>query len=172
VFEQHLGLIHRFIAARVGTGDADDLTAEVFLVAYRRRADFDTLRGDTRGWLLGIAVNVLRNHRRGRRRMLAMVRRLSPETAPDRTAEINARVDAQAAGARLNAALDSLRSDERDVFLLSAWGEMGHQEIALALGIPIGTVKSRLSRARTKLQARLAEAGQPSSAELTGGTET
>ncbi|MCC6831271.1 MAG: RNA polymerase sigma factor [Thermoleophilia bacterium] len=172
MFERHLGLIHRFIVVRVGAGDADDLTAEVFLIAYRRRADFDGLRGDTRGWLLGIALNVLRNHRRGRRRMLAMVRRLSPETAPDRTAEINARVDAQAAGARLNAALDSLRADERDVFLLTAWGELGHQEIALALGIPIGTVKSRLSRARTKLQARLAEAGQPSPVELTGGTET
>jgi RNA polymerase sigma factor (sigma-70 family) len=113
--------------------------------------------------LFGIATNVLRNELRSERRMLAAVARLDPSEAGDLAEEVErtlARADAAADAARVAGALALLDSDQRDVLLLHAWGELSNQEIADALGVPGGTVRSRLARARATLQLALADTVQ------------
>lgn len=151
-FERHHAEVHRFVAARAGAVRADDLAAEVFLTAYRRRRDFDPARGGMRPWLLGIAVNVLRNEARGARRRLAVLGRVRTEPVVDGTEDIDGRLDARGAAARLNTALARLRPGDRDVFRLGAWTELTYEEIAMALRLPVGTVRSRMHRARTMLR--------------------
>lgn len=159
VFDRHHDVLHRFIAARAGWSVAEDLTSEVFLVAYRRRAAYDQAVDDARPWLLGIALNVLRRHARGRHGLERLIRRLRPETPADTTGDLDTRIDARADARRLNAALDALRAPERDAFLLMAWGDLTYEQIADTLGVPVGTVRSRISRARSRLQDRLGEHG-------------
>ena len=155
VFDRHYAFLHRFISARAGWGIAEDLTSEVFLVAYRRRSAYDQAIDDARPWLLGIALNVLRRHARGRHGLERLIGRLRPETPADTTGDLDTRLDARAEARRLNAALDALRAQERDAFLLMAWGELTYEQIAETLGVPVGTVRSRISRARSRLQDRL-----------------
>lgn len=155
VFERHFGLIHRFIAARAGASSADDLASEVFLVAFRRRADYDLNAETARPWLLGIAVRVVAAHFRGQQRGRGLLRRVTAAHGDGSSPGPHARVDATTVGPELEAALAELRHHELEVLLLSAWGELSYEEIAAALRVPVGTVRSRLSRARTKLQTSL-----------------
>lgn len=157
VFERHVDRVHRFLRGQVGDQAVEDLTSEVFLVAFRRRGDYDPRYPDAAPWLLGIAANLARSHRRGLRRAGALLRRLGPERAPDVVAEIDERVSARASRDELGRALRSLRPQEREVVLLSICGELGHREIARALGIAEGTVRTRLHRGRTALHAALTE---------------
>lgn len=152
LFDRHYRSLHRFLQAR-GTGDAaDDLAAETFVVAYRRRAGYDEARADARPWLLGIAINLARNEARSERRRLRAVRRVI-----DRPVEPHGRVlerlDAEALP--LAEALAGLAPDERDVLLLYACEELTYEEIAETLGVAVGTVRSRLHRARRKVRAKL-----------------
>lgn len=137
----------------------EDLTSEVFLIAFRRRGDYDLRFADAAPWLLGIAANVARSHRRRMWRAAALLRRLGPDRAPDTEAEVDDRVTALASRSELRQALASLRPQEREVVLLSVVGELEHRDIARALGIAEGTVRSRLHRGRTALQAALTEPG-------------
>ncbi|MFN8109948.1 MAG: RNA polymerase sigma factor [Thermoleophilia bacterium] len=157
VFELHFDEVHRFVAARVGADAADDVTSDTFTVAFRRRERFDATGGEVRPWLLGIALNVMRNHHRARRRWYGFLAHLRPDPPEDATGELDARVDAAAAGERINAALGRLRTGDREVFLLAACGELTYPQIATALGIPVGTVRSRMHRARAALRADLEE---------------
>lgn len=160
VFERHFAVIHRYLARRAGRGCADDLAAQTFVVAFDRRGTFREEATSARPWLFGIATNVLRNELRSERRMLAAIARLDPAGARDQSDEVErtlARADAAADAARIAGALALLDSDQRDVLLLHAWGELSNEEIADSLGVPAGTVRSRLSRARATLQRALAE---------------
>lgn len=152
LFDRHYRPLHRFLQAR-GTGDAaDDLAAETFVVAFRRRADYDQSRADARPWLFGIAVNLARNEERSERRRLRAVRRIV-----DRPAEPHGRVleRLDAKTLPLAEALAGLAADERDVLLLYACEDLTYDEVASTLGIAVGTVRSRLHRARSKLRATL-----------------
>jgi len=152
LFDRHFQPLHRFLQAR-GVGDgAADLAAETFVVAFRRRASFDRGRADARPWLFGIALNLARNEARSERRRLRALPSLVER--PDATdADVVARLDSQAMP--LREALAGLAEDERDVLLLYAGEELTYEEIADALGVAVGTVKSRLHRARTKVRAKL-----------------
>jgi RNA polymerase sigma-70 factor (ECF subfamily) len=155
IFDRHFAAIHRYLARRVGVSRADDLAAQTFVVAFRRRADFDDHRGNARPWLFGIATNVMRNELRTEQRMLAAIARLDPASAGDLLDEAERSVArAAAAGevARLATTLAGLDRGQRDVLLLHAWGDLSQAEIAQALGIALGTVYSRLSRARAALR--------------------
>jgi RNA polymerase sigma factor (sigma-70 family) len=157
-FQQHFPSIYRFISRRVGTALAEDLTAETFATAYRRRASFEPRRGSLRSWLYGIAINLVRNHWRAEQHLLALDARLVPETdLPDSTEAIDQRVIATLLAPRLAAALGLLTRDQRDVLLLHAWAELSHEEIAAVLEIPPGTARSRLSRARASLREQLGD---------------
>ena len=147
IFEAHFRSIHRFLSRRVGSALADDLAAETFAAAYRSRASFDPTRGAVRSWLFGIATNLLRAHWRQEQRLLALEARLG--AARDRHApDASEVVLSSLLAPRLAAALATLTSEQRDVLLLHAWAELTSEEIASALDVPAGTIRSRLSRAR------------------------
>lgn len=149
VFDRHFTLVHRFLAVRVDTG-VEDLCSETFAIAFRRRASYDATRPDARAWLLGIALNLAREKRRKERRERSALARLSLPASADSTDEVVGRVDALSATARIRVALASLTDDERDVLLLHACADLSYTEIADLLAIPVGTVRSRLRRARQR----------------------
>jgi RNA polymerase sigma-70 factor (ECF subfamily) len=169
LFDRHFAAVLGFLTRRLGPGAAEDLAIDAFTTAYRRRRSFDAGRASARPWLLGIATNLARHHRRAERRRLLADARTGPEPvlALDPGFEkAEARIQAQAARPAMATALASLRPDERDVLLLYAWAELGYAEIAEALEIPVGTVRSRLSRARSKTRELLAASGQLLDADI------
>ncbi|WP_328873075.1 RNA polymerase sigma factor [Streptomyces sp. NBC_00287] len=137
------------------TGDwatAEDVVSLTFLDAWRLRERLDEEGGSLRPWLLGIATNVTRNTRRAARRHAAAVARLPREEAVrDFADEVAGRIDDSAQLAVVQTALAKLRRAEREVLALCVWSGLGYEAAAEALGVPVGTVRSRLSRARTKL---------------------
>jgi RNA polymerase sigma factor (sigma-70 family) len=153
IFDRHFDAVHRYLARRVGADLADDLAAEAFTEAFDSRARFDAARTDARPWLFGIATNLLRHHHRSEaRRLRAYARVDRPPDIHGAEGVIEARLDAERAGPMIATALAQLSTDERDVLLLYAWADLRYEEIAVALQIPIGTVRSRLNRARGRLR--------------------
>jgi RNA polymerase sigma factor (sigma-70 family) len=161
IFDRHFGAVHRFLDRRVGTDAAGRLAGEVFRIAFERRDRFDPTRASALPWLYGIAHKQVLGEYRSRGRHLRAIGRLSAErTIDDVTAEIEARVDAAAAWPGILGALRQLSDGERDVLLLVAWEEMAYDEVADTLGIPIGTVRSRMHRARARLRELIHSNGQ------------
>jgi RNA polymerase sigma-70 factor (ECF subfamily) len=158
-FEAEFAPLHRYLARRLGFSVADELAAETFAVAFRSWDRLDPER-PVRPWLYGIAANLVRHHWRKERRMLRAYARtgIDPVFAEDEAAV--ERADADARHQELAGALAALRRDEREVLLLHAWADLTDSEIASALGLPVGTVKSRLSRTREKRRNQLGEVGQ------------
>jgi RNA polymerase sigma-70 factor (ECF subfamily) len=149
IYERHFDGIYRYIASRLGPDDADDLTAETFIDAFRRRASFDPARGSVRPWLFGIATRLVAQYRRAEARRYRALARAPAEPGPGGHDErVAARVSAQAHRGPLMRALAGLSDGDRDVLLLIALGGLSYEEVAAALSIPLGTVASRLSRAR------------------------
>lgn len=157
LFDAHARQLRGYLAGRVGDAAADDLVAETFLVALKRRHSYDAERAPVKGWLYGIATNLVREHvrreTRGRRAWLRAVGR--PE--PDHGGAVADRVDAQRHTELLTRALAGLRDEDRDALLLTSWAGLSPTEVAAALGEPASTVRSRLHRVRTRLQALLTE---------------
>jgi RNA polymerase sigma factor (sigma-70 family) len=149
LFDRHFKTVHRYLARRVGRDRADDLASDTFTVAFTRRATFRTDATDARPWLLGIATNLLMNERRAEQRSLEVVDRIRAQPVPP-VAQLADGLDHEVASA-----LAELDPDQRDVLLLFAWGELSYEEIAVALTMPVGTVRSRMSRARSHLRRRL-----------------
>jgi RNA polymerase sigma factor (sigma-70 family) len=149
--DRHYPTIHRFLHGRIGALAADDLASETFMIAFRRRKSYDLSHADGRPWLFGIAVNLLRQHRRAEERRLRAYARDADGSAPSEWLE--ERLDQAVAGALLD-----LNQDDRTLILLYAWAELSYEELAEALDLPLGTVRSRLSRTRSKLRAALAPA--------------
>jgi RNA polymerase sigma-70 factor (ECF subfamily) len=159
LFRRHAPCIQRYVVRRLGPDDADDVVAETFLLAFRQRAGYDPTRGDARPWLYGIATNLIGRHRRAEIRQYRAFARTGadPVTEPF-TDQVDARVSADAASGRLADALARLPAAHRDALLLVAWGDLSYEEAASALGVPVGTVRSRLSRARSRLRRALGSA--------------
>lgn len=154
IFERHFSAIHGYLRRRLERQLADELASQTFLVAFDRRADFDPGRPDSRPWLFGIATNLLRNHRRRELRELRAIAGLRPDPVLGIDG-VESRLDAERMRGPLAQALADLPPEEADVLLLLAWAELSQAEIADALAIPVGTVKSRLSRARGRVQEKL-----------------
>lgn len=158
LFDQHAGGLHRYLARRVGTTIADDLVSETFLAALRGRHGYDPARAGVRPWLYGIASNLLRRHVRDELRELrATARLVEPRAVETPEGRIADRLDARARVARLAGALARLSDGDREVLLLTSWAGLSPVEIALALDIPAGTVRSRLHRVRRWLRANAGE---------------
>jgi RNA polymerase sigma-70 factor (ECF subfamily) len=156
LYDRHAAAIFRFAARRLGDQVAEDVVAETFLAAFRRRHRYDLTRADARPWLYGIAVNVIGKHRRSEVRMLRAFARTGTDPVADGDLDqIDDRLCAAGVGRELAAALAGLTGADRDVLLLIAWAELSYEEAAAALEIPIGTVRSRLSRARREVRAAL-----------------
>jgi len=160
LFDRYADDVHRYVVRRLGPNAADDVMAETFTVAFARRGRFDLSRPDARPWLLGIATNLMHGQRRTElRRWRAMARAVAVDEGELEADRIAARVTVQAARAELAAALARLSVAQRDVLLLYAWAELDYEQIAEALNVPIGTVRSRLHRARGVLVEALAPLG-------------
>lgn len=159
IFDRYFDAIHRYLRRRVGRASADDLTAEAFVIAFRRRESYDVARSDAGPWLFGIAANLVRRHSRKERRELRAYARTGVDPIQDEIADAESRIDSVAAGRQLADALASLSRDDREVLLLYAWADLSYQEIADGLAIPLGTVRSRLARARRKVRELLSAKG-------------
>lgn len=164
LFDRHAPHIQRYLARRLGQQIADDLLAETFLAAFTKRERYDSSRPDARPWLYGIATNLLRRHRRDEERALRALARTGtdPLARGDGVEEswdrVTDRIDAAAASQPLAKALAAMPGRHRDALLLYAWGQLSYSEIAVALNISVGTVRSRLSRAKARLRTELAPA--------------
>lgn len=157
VFDRHFDTIYRYLERRAGRDVADELSGEVFRIGFEQRSRFRPVHQSALPWLYGLATNLLLKHwRRSARELRAFERlgRNGGEPASE-SAAVDARLDAGPLGRRLVSALADLPDGDRDVVVLVAWEELSYEEVAAALGIPEGTVRSRLHRARRKLLASL-----------------
>ena len=153
LYEENVRAIHAFVARRIGRDDAHDVVADVFRVAIENLSSFDPARGQIRPWLFGIAVNRLRLHWRTEHRRLRALGRLDDSRiVTDGFARAEDQIDAQGEAGALIDALDELDEPDRDLLTLIAWEGLSYEEAAQALDIPIGTVRSRLHRARRALR--------------------
>jgi len=162
-FDEHATAVYRHAVRYDGSHDgAEDVVSLTFLEAWRIRATVRPEGDSLRPWLLGIATNVLRNRRRAaRRHRAAMLRVPPPESVADFADEVVSRLHDTEQLAAAAAALRRLRRTEREVFLLCVWSQLDYAAAAEALGIPIGTVRSRLSRARSRLRTLAAAEMEP-----------
>ncbi|WP_231618473.1 RNA polymerase sigma factor [Nonomuraea sp. SBT364] len=153
LFDRHHEAIHRYVHLRLGASAADDIAAETFLRAFRSRARYDLCRPDARAWLYGIASNLVAGHQRAEaRRYRALARSAEVTDVVSHDEHVTQRVSAAVMRPRLTAGLAALPPRDRTVLLLAVCAELSYDEIAEALGIPRGTVGSRLNRARRKLR--------------------
>lgn len=159
IFRRHAPALHRYVARRLGGPDADDVVAETFHTAFRKRHRYDSARPDARPWLWRIAANLVRRHHRSETRHYRALARTGTDPVLEGFADrAAARVDAAALSGDLASALARLSKGDRDALLLIAWGELTYEETALVLGIPVGTVRSRLHRTRKRVRAALGPA--------------
>lgn len=154
LFDRHFGVLYRYLRVRAGDASADDLTAATFEVAFRRRRDYEVSRADARPWLFGIAVNLLRDQRRSERRRLSALLRLAPREEGDGEHAYED-VESRLGAGELRTLLADVPIEDRDLLLLIACVELTYEECADVLGVPVGTVRSRLHRLRSRLQSQL-----------------
>ncbi|WP_051108901.1 RNA polymerase sigma factor [Actinomadura flavalba] len=155
LFDRYAAMLYRYVSRRLGPGPAEDVVGETFLVAFGRRARYDLARDDARPWLFGIATRLVARHHRDEAARYRALHRLpaAAEAVPEDA--VDDALTAHAARPALAAALEDLPRRDRDVLLLIAWADLSYAEAAQALGIAVGTVRSRLNRARRKVRAAL-----------------
>ncbi|XVQ10610.1 RNA polymerase sigma factor [Spirillospora sp. CA-255316] len=157
LFRRHSPRLHAYVKRRLGVALADDLVSETFATAFRQRERFDG-RAEFGAWLWGIASKLIAKHHRQETRMYRAFARTGVDPAEEGVADrASERTTAAALGPRLAKALAGLSAQERNAVLLLAWGEMSYAEIAATLGLPLGTVKAKIHRARIKLRKTLPE---------------
>ncbi|HXW79883.1 MAG TPA: RNA polymerase sigma factor [Acidimicrobiales bacterium] len=161
IIDAYSGRVFDYLARRVGPAAAEDLAAETFLRAFRSRATYKELRPTALPWLYGIATNLLRDHASSERRRLETLSNLAAG-AVFRTPreDLDSAAEAALAFQNLGGALATLSAEARDVVALVAVEGLSYEEAAVALGLPVGTVRSRLSRARRDLRFALHRAGR------------
>lgn len=154
MFDRYAGDLLRYAAQRVGPDAAEDVVAQAFLVAHEHRHRYDPARSPMLPWLYGICTNIIRKHRRLEvRRLRAMTRAATATGHIDSPSHES--VDAKRTVAKLAGVLAAMPRRQRDVLLLYAVAELEYAEIAIALGIPLGSVRSALHRARVKVRAAI-----------------
>lgn len=161
LFDRHANKIYNHCFRRSADWSmAEDLTSVVFLEAWRKRRQVRLHDESVLPWLLAVANNCLRNAERSHRRYHRLLSKLpKPEDAPTFDAQTSARVDDEVAMRGVLVVLRQLNIEDQEVIALCDWSGLSYEEAATSLGIPVGTVKSRLSRARTRLRARMDPAG-------------
>lgn len=152
IYERHLASVYRYIRRRVGDDVAEDLTAEVFVRAFRDRSRFNAQYLTCLPWVFGIANNLVGDQRRVANQRLRTLERLASEAARKNSMASDEVYFGTTVSPEIYRAVRKLAAGDRDALLLVAWGELSYDETAQALGIPVGTVRSRIARARKKLQ--------------------
>lgn len=170
LFDRHAVRLHRYLARRSDWSTAQDLVGETFVVAFENRSRFDGRREDALPWLFGIATNLLRRHQRSEVRRQRASARVGPEEiAPDHVTRVDDQLAAQRSFALIEHALAQMSAADRDTVLLFAWAELSYEQIAEATAVPVGTVRSRLNRARRRLRAALDTPNSPTVDSQPGG---
>ncbi len=175
LYDRHAAMILRYLVRRVGPTAGEQLLGDTFRVGFERRSSFDPAHESARPWLYGIATNLVRRHRRAEDRRVRATARLAGrrESPAGEDEQAIAATDARALLPAVADAVLALPEADRETLLLFAWEDLSYEEIAVALEIPAGTVRSRLNRARRTLRQLLAPPtrSQPSVAEIApGGT--
>jgi RNA polymerase sigma-70 factor (ECF subfamily) len=154
IADRHFAEIHGYIARRVGRDLAADLGSETFAIAFESRRRYDCTRSDARPWLFGIATNLIRRHRRDEVRKLSAYQRAGqgiPGVAEDADLTVD-QLDRLSRLAEVASGFSKLEPDHRDALYLVAVSELSYQQAADALGVPVGTIHSRVARARRELR--------------------
>jgi RNA polymerase sigma-70 factor (ECF subfamily) len=161
-FVEHAPRLLKYLSRQLEPAQAEDVLGETFCVAWQQRDRYDADAGSMAAWLFGIAVRKAAGHKRSFVRASRAAARLCvfPAISDDEADRVAEQVDARTTTAQLATALRALPGRDRNVLLLSTWAQLDHAEIAAALNIPAGTVRSRLHRARKALLAAL-PADQP-----------
>jgi RNA polymerase sigma-70 factor (ECF subfamily) len=160
VFDRHHRAVHAYAARRAGADAADDVLAEVFLVAFKQRKRFDPDSGSALPWLYGIAANVLRRRWRtlaATDRLVTSVALVAVSAVASHEERVATEVDAAREWLVVRQLVAELADGDREAIMLFAWEELTYPQIAEAMGIPVGTVRSRIHRARATLRASLGE---------------
>jgi RNA polymerase sigma-70 factor (ECF subfamily) len=154
IFDRHATVLHRYFVRRLGPDEAESMVGEVFRIAFEKRGTYDLARPMARPWLYGIATNLLAKHRRREARRLHAVARLAVHRLPqlDLADGVSGAVDAAGLWPRVADAITALPEPERDALVLHVWEGLSYEDVADALGVPIGTVRSRLHRARGRIR--------------------
>lgn len=155
LFARHRAPVYRYAVHMIGAANADDVVQETFLALLRQRDRYDPRRGALQAYLLGIARRLIF-------RQIAVTtndRRLEEETAAEQSsAEVRTPfddVDRLEAIARVRAAIGELPAAYREAIVLCELNELDYASAADVMGCPIGTVRSRLHRARALLIERM-----------------
>jgi RNA polymerase sigma factor (sigma-70 family) len=151
IFDRYVDAVLAYARRRLGHAEGEEITARVFMIAFEKRARFDPAAASAKPWLLGIASNLIRRKFRDERERLASLAKV-PHPIPSEPIDDPARLDAERLRPALVEALERLTPGERDAFLLVALGDLTYEETARALRVPIGTVRSRIHRARARLR--------------------
>lgn len=160
VFDRHFATIHRYLERRVGRDGADELSGEVFRIAFEQRRRFRPVHESALPWLYGLATNLTLKRSRSAARQARALEQLEAVSRNGDAAELEGsddRLTATAARTRLLEALAGLSPGDRDVVVLVAWEDLSYEEAAATLDIPLGTVRSRLNRARRTLREHLGD---------------
>jgi RNA polymerase sigma factor (sigma-70 family) len=158
LFVRHANRIHNYCFRRTGSWTlAEDATSQTFMEAWRKRSSI-TVTDSLLPWLFVAANNVCRNTARARRRTASLLAKAPlTQDVGDHADEVAARIDSERQMQRVLSALRSLKRADQDVVAMCDWEGLTYDEAAAALGVPIGTVRSRLSRARTRLKVLLTD---------------
>ncbi len=161
LFDRYARVVRRFVAGRAASDDVDDLVSETFVAAFRSRGNYDRRYEDARPWLLGIAANILRHHYRSEaRRRRPWPRGPQTELSVDPAEGVADGLDAKAGWDHVAVALWLLDDRYREALLLMAAADLSYKEMARALDVPVGTVKSRVARGRRQLRELLDNDGK------------
>ncbi len=164
IFERYFQPIRAFVVSRVGTTAGPDLAAQVFVTAFANRAKFDLDYPSAKPWLYGIASNLIRREfrkaKRGRRAVLRFGGREAADVVSDPIHQVDERFEVEDRARRVRDALAQLRPQDREIILLATWEGLSYAEISESLGIPVGTVRSRLARSRERLRELAGDIGQ------------
>lgn len=162
IFDRHHFVVWTYLARLGGREVADDLAGEVFVQAFACRAAYDTDRGAVRPWLYGIATNLWRGRARSAARGAAAMRRMESLAGSLTTdlEEVADAMDVERSYRQVMAAMERMDDADRSIVVLYAWEELSYAEIAAVLGVPVGTVRSRLSRARGRLRELVESSGE------------
>lgn len=162
IFDRHASVLHRYVIRRLGPVDADSLVGDIFRIAFERRHTFDPTRPTARPWLYGIATNLIARSRRSEARRLRAIAALASQrpSVPDMAEAISDAMDATNRWHAVVRAVTELPTGERDAVLLHVWEGLSYDDIAQALSIPVGTVRSRLNRARRRLREPTGSTGE------------
>jgi RNA polymerase sigma factor (sigma-70 family) len=175
VFERHWEAVFRFFERRLGPEPSADLASEVFRIAFERRASYEIGRSAScRPWLYGMAAKLALKERRRFARHLAAMDRLKlrePPSEGDHAAAVAASIDSEEIWSRLRHSLLALDDTSREMLLLVAWEGLSYRDVADAFHLPLGTVRSRLHRARAKLRTLLGSGALAVNAATTKETD-